>query len=91
MVKCPEETGLNHYLESRGIEVIESNLGEYIIQLAREPPYTEGINQLTRIARTVLRDRFAAAGISGVNFAVAETGTLCLVENEGNSRPCLKP
>ena len=112
-----EETVLNHYLESRGIEVIESDLGEYIIQLAQEPPshivapaihknrrevaelfkqfhpelpYTEDINELTRTARIVLRDRFANAdaGISGVNFVVAETGTLCLVENEGNGRLC---
>jgi len=110
-----EETELNHYLQQRGIEVIESDLGEYIIQLAKEPPshivapaihknrievaelfqqfhpdipYTEDINQLTATARQVLRERFATAdaGISGVNFAVAETGTLCLVENEGNGR-----
>ncbi len=110
-----EETGLNHYLEQRGIEVIESDLGEFIIQLAQEPPshivapaihknrrevaelfrefypeieYTEDIDQLTQTARQILRDKFASAdaGISGVNFAVAETGTLCLVENEGNGR-----
>ena len=110
-----EETGLNHYLEERGVEVIESDLGEYIIQLAHEPPshivapaihknrrevaelfrefhpdipYTEDIDELTQTARAILRTRFAKAdaGISGVNFAVAETGTLCLVENEGNGR-----
>ncbi len=110
-----EETGLNTYLEQRGIEVVESDLGEFIIQLAEEPPshivapaihknrqevaqlfhrfypdlpYTEDINQLTETARQILRDKFAHAdaGISGVNFAVAETGTLCLVENEGNGR-----
>jgi L-lactate dehydrogenase complex protein LldF len=110
-----EETGLNEHLAHQGIEVIESDLGEYIIQLAGEPPshivapaihknrrevaelfrrfhpeipYTEDIDELTQTARRVLRDRFAAAdaGISGVNFAVAETGTLCLVENEGNGR-----
>lgn len=110
-----EESGLNHYLESRGIEVIESDLGEYIIQMAHEPPshivapaihknrfevaelfrrfhpeqpYTEDIDELTGTARAVLREKFANAdaGISGVNFAVAETGTLCLVENEGNGR-----
>ena len=110
-----EETGLNGFLEQHGIEVIESDLGEYIIQLADEPPshivapaihknrrevaelfhrfhpdipYTEDIDELTQTARQVLRDRFANAdaGISGVNFAVAETGTLCLVENEGNGR-----
>jgi L-lactate dehydrogenase complex protein LldF len=110
-----EETGLNEHLERHGIEVVESDLGEYIIQLAEEPPshivapaihknrrevaelfrrfhpeipYTEDIDALTQTARQILRDRFANAdaGISGVNFAVAETGTLCLVENEGNGR-----
>jgi len=110
-----EETELNHYLEKRGIEVIESDLGEYILQMAHEPPshivapaihknrfevaelfrrfhpeqpYTEDIDELTGTARRVLREKFANAdaGISGVNFAVAETGTLCLVENEGNGR-----
>jgi len=110
-----EETELNGYLEQRGIEVIESDLGEYILQMAHEPPshivapaihknrvevaelfqqfhpeqpYTEDIDELTGIARAVLREKFANAdaGISGVNFAVAETGTLCLVENEGNGR-----
>jgi L-lactate dehydrogenase complex protein LldF len=110
-----EETELNPYLEQHGIEVVESDLGEYIIQLAGEPPshivapaihknrrevaelfsrfhrdipYTEDIDELTQTARLILRDRFANAdaGISGVNFAVAETGTLCLVENEGNGR-----
>ncbi len=110
-----EETELNHYLEEQGIEVIESDLGEYIIQLAKEPPshivapaihknrvevaelfqnfhpelpYTENIDELTETARVILREKFAKAdaGISGVNFAVAETGTLCLVENEGNGR-----
>jgi L-lactate dehydrogenase complex protein LldF len=112
-----EEMLLNEYLEERGIESLESDLGEYIIQLDHETPshiiapavhknrkqiarlfgekirgaeYTEDIEQLTAIARRVLRRKFfeADAGISGVNFAVAETGTLCLVENEGNGRMC---
>ncbi len=110
-----EETELNRYLETRGIEVIESDLGEFIIQLAKEPPshivapaihknrrevaelfrqfypdipYTEDIDELTQSARLILREKFAGAdaGVSGVNFAIAETGTLCLVENEGNGR-----
>ncbi|RMG34369.1 MAG: iron-sulfur cluster-binding protein, partial [Gammaproteobacteria bacterium] len=110
-----EETALNEALDDAGIQVIESDLGEYIIQLAHEPPshivapaihknrrevaelfrehhpeleYTEDIDRLTGNARQVLRERFACAdaGISGVNFAVAETGTLVLVENEGNGR-----
>src|SRR6185503_17853844 len=51
-------------------------------------PPTNDIAQLTSIARATLRDRFAAAdmGISGVNFGVAETGTIVIVENEGNIR-----
>ncbi len=110
-----EEIELNHYLEQRDIEVLESDLGEFIIQLAHEPPshivvpaihknrkevaelfhkffpelsYTEDVDELTLMARKVLREKFetADAGISGVNFAIAETGTLCLVENEGNGR-----
>jgi len=50
--------------------------------------YTEDAEKLTAIARSELRREFAeaGAGLSGVNFAVAETGTLCLVENEGNGR-----
>lgn len=110
-----EEIELNHYLEQHAIEVLESDLGEFIIQLAHEPPshivvpaihknrkevaelfhkhfpelaYTENVDELTLMARKILREKFekADAGISGVNFAVAETGTLCLVENEGNGR-----
>jgi len=110
-----EEMGLNEYLIERDIDVLESDLGEFILQLAEEPPshivapaihkdryqiaelfrekfpdipYTEDIDELTQSARTILRDRFEAAevGLSGVNFAVVETGTLCLVENEGNGR-----
>jgi L-lactate dehydrogenase complex protein LldF len=110
-----EEMHLNDFLEEHGIESLESDLGEYIIQLDGETPshiimpaihknrrqiarlfgrkireakYTEDVDELTGIARRVLRRKFfeAQAGISGVNFAVAETGTLCLVENEGNGR-----
>ena len=110
-----EEMHLNAFLEERGIESLESDLGEYIIQLDGETPshiimpaihkntkqiahlfrekikeaeYTEDVAQLTDLARRVLRKKFkdADVGISGVNAAVAETGTLCLVENEGNGR-----
>ncbi len=51
-------------------------------------PPTDDIAQLTSTARATLRDRFAAAdvGISGVNFGIAETGTIVIVENEGNIR-----
>ena len=109
-----EETRLNDALEAAGMQVVETDLGEYIIQLAHEPPShiiapaihktrrqvselftaelgtppTDDIAQLTSTARVTLRDRFAAAdvGISGVNFAIAETGTIVMVENEGNIR-----
>jgi len=109
-----EETHLNKALEAAGMQVVETDLGEYIIQLAEETPShiiapaihktrgqvaelftnelgmppTDDIAQMTRTARLALRDRFAAAdvGISGVNFGVAETGTIVIVENEGNIR-----
>ena len=53
-------------------------------------PYTEDVEALNAIARKTLRQKFfdAQIGLSGVNMAVAETGTLCLVENEGNGRMC---
>ncbi|MBN2115300.1 MAG: LUD domain-containing protein [Anaerolineales bacterium] len=109
-----EEIDLNPALEAAGIRVVETDLGEYIVQLRKERPahivtpavhlrrsdvgqlfheklgipYTEDIPTLTDTARQVLRDVFLTAdiGISGVNFGVAETGTLCLVTNEGNGR-----
>ena len=54
------------------------------------PPEGDRIEDLTAAARRYMRGRFRGmtAGLSGVNFAVAETGTLCLVENEGNGRLC---
>lgn len=109
-----EETRLNAALEAAGMQVVETDLGEYIIQLAHETPShiiapaihktkrqvaelftaalgmppTDDVAQLTSTARATLRDRFATAdvGISGVNFGVAETGTIVIVENEGNIR-----
>ncbi|GAA3565669.1 MULTISPECIES: LutB/LldF family L-lactate oxidation iron-sulfur protein [Marinobacter] len=109
-----EEMELNHYLEQHGIEALESDLGEYIVQLAEETPShiimpaihkntdeisellhdktgtrrSHDVEYLTASARQQLREKFMQAdvGISGVNFAVASTGTLCLVENEGNGR-----
>jgi L-lactate dehydrogenase complex protein LldF len=109
-----EEIGLNHALEAVGISVIESDLGEYINQLAGERPshiiapaihktkeqvgqllheklgipLTHDPTEMTMAARAELRRVFLQAemGISGVNFGVAETGTLCLVTNEGNGR-----
>jgi L-lactate dehydrogenase complex protein LldF len=51
-------------------------------------PYTDDVQALTAMARRILREKFQTAGmgITGVNFAVAETGTLALIENEGNGR-----
>lgn len=109
-----EEMHLNTALAAAGIEAVETDLGEYIIQLAGETPShiiapaihktrgqiaelfvaklgidrTDDIATLTSTARQVLRNKFASAdlGISGVNFAVAETGTILILENEGNIR-----
>jgi L-lactate dehydrogenase complex protein LldF len=111
-----EEIHLNHALEKAGFQPVETDLGEYIIQLRGEPPahiitpavhltrtqvgqtfaeklgipFTEDIPTLTATARQVLRQTFldAGVGLSGVNFGVAETGTLTLVTNEGNGRMC---
>lgn len=111
-----EEIGLNERLEAAGVDVVETDLGEFIVQTARERPehiiipaihktradvrelleplagHPIGDNpaDLTAFARAHLRERFlrAPVGITGVNFGVAETGTLVLVENEGNGRMC---
>ena len=70
------------------LEAVEGKLqrGQFVDQLG-SPPLTE-IKELTQEARKHLRDCFRRAdlGISGVNFAVAETGTVVVVENEGNAR-----
>jgi L-lactate dehydrogenase complex protein LldF len=109
-----EEIHLNHALEEARVEVVETDLGEYIIQLAGETPShiiapsihktrehvrdlfvehlgmeaTDDIPTMTRTARTSLRQRFLQAdmGITGVNFGVAESGAIVIVENEGNAR-----
>jgi L-lactate dehydrogenase complex protein LldF len=109
-----EEIHLNDALEKQGFQVVETDLGEYIIQLAGETPshiiapsihktreqvsdlfhqhlgvpQTDDIPTMTKTARTALRQRFLQAemGISGVNFGVAETGSISIVENEGNAR-----
>ena len=109
-----EEIGLNESLEQDGVEVTETDLGEWIIQIAGEAPshiivpaihkdraqvreilqrvargdLSDVPAELAAFARRELRERFLRAdlGISGVNFAVAETGTLVLVTNEGNGR-----
>lgn len=109
-----EEIHLNHALEQAGINPVETDLGEWIIQLAGETPShivvpaihktkgqiadlfvekvgiepTDDVAVLTQTARKILRSKFAEAeiGISGVNFGVAETGTILILENEGNAR-----
>lgn len=108
-----EEIGLNPALEEASVEVIESDLGEYIVQLAGETPshiiapafhktkeqiglllheklgipLTVDPATMMAAARSRLRDVYLTAdmGISGVNFGVSETGTLCIVTNEGNA------
>lgn len=109
-----EECGLNPYLEAQGIEVVDTDLGERVIQLAEEDPShivmpaihkkkeeigdlfhehlgtDEGAddpNYLTEAARHHLRRKFlkADAAITGVNFAIAETGGFVVVTNEGNA------
>src|SRR5271155_5683602 len=97
-----EEIHLNDTLEKEGFEIVESDLGEYIMQLRHEPPYhlvfpamhltrrqiselfhdklgsepTNNPEDLTMIARSVMRRKYCKAdmGISGANFAIAETG-----------------
>lgn len=109
-----EEIELNEALELSGLKVVETDLGEYIVQIRKERPshiitpavhlrreevgqtfhdvlgipLTTDIPEMTAAARKVLRQTFLTAdmGITGVNFAVAETGTLCMVTNEGNGR-----
>lgn len=109
-----EEIHLNAALEAAGITPVETDLGEWIIQLAHETPShivvpaihkskkqiadlfveklgiepTDDVDRLTSAARRILRQRFAEAdaGISGVNFGVAETGSILILENEGNIR-----
>jgi L-lactate dehydrogenase complex protein LldF len=111
-----EELDLNRTLEANGIEVYETDLGEYIIQLAEETPshlvapalhktkeqvselfheklgvpLTDDIEEMARVAREALREKFLTAdlGISGANFLVAETGSLVIITNEGNGRLC---
>src|SRR5438128_7730057 len=110
-----EEIHLNDALEAIGVTPVETDLGEYIIQLAHERPshiiapaihktkgqvaelFSRELKRpglpadpevLTKIAREELREKFLTAdlGITGANFAVADTGTVVLVTNEGNGR-----
>jgi iron-sulfur cluster protein len=109
-----EEIGLNRFLEKKGYRVVETDLGEWIIQLAEERPshitapalhktkeqiaklLNERLHlevppdpiEIVKLAREQLRKEFIQAdvGISGANLAVAESGTLVIVSNEGNAR-----
>ena len=109
-----EEVGLNKALEKDGLQVVETDLGEWIIQLAGDRPshitapalhltkekiaeilsrrlgrtVPADAREIVRIAREELRKHFIQAdiGISGANLAVAESGTLVIVSNEGNVR-----
>lgn len=109
-----EECGLNHYLEEHGVEIVDTDLGERIIQFRNEPPShivlpaihlkKEDIGELfheklgtekgatdpqylTRAARAHLREKFinAQVALTGVNFAVAENGSVVVCTNEGNA------
>jgi L-lactate dehydrogenase complex protein LldF len=109
-----EECHLNEYLSKQGVEVIDTDLGERIVQLADEPPShivlpcihwkKEEIGELfhthlgtpkgnadpqflTSAARANLRQHFmtSAVAITGVNFAIAETGEIVVCTNEGNA------
>jgi L-lactate dehydrogenase complex protein LldF len=109
-----EEIHLNDALEHAGLNVVENDLGEFIVQLRHETPYhivfpsmhltrdeiselfqrelgsvpTNDPEELTMIARRALRKKFLTAdiGITGANFAIAETGMISITENEGNAR-----
>lgn len=111
-----EEIGMNHVLQEAGIQVVETDLGEYILQLDQDPPSHVVVpaihkdrNQIRRVLhetlgydgpetpeamtlfiRQKIRQDFLSAeiGVTGCNFAVAETGSVCLVTNEGNARMC---
>ena len=109
-----EEIHLNAALETSGMDPVETDLGEWIIQLAGETPShiiapaihkskeqiselfveklaiepTDEVEELASTARKALRRHFAEShlGVSGVNFAIAETGSILILENEGNVR-----
>ncbi len=111
-----EEIELNHHLADAGVAVVETDLGEWVVQLASDHPShivlpiihkskadiatlfrdklgasdadVADVGSMTQLARRLLRQEFLDAdlGVSGVNFGVAESGSLCLCTNEGNGR-----
>jgi L-lactate dehydrogenase complex protein LldF len=113
-----DEIGLDAALAAAGVEAVETDLAELIVQLAGDTAshilvpavhYSRGQirdifartiargrdisddpNELAEVSRLYLRERFLRArmGVTGANIGVAETGTVCVVENEGNGRMC---
>lgn len=109
-----EEIELAHAMEHAGLDVVETDLGEFIVQIGHDrpshlvapivhkdkasigklfseyfhTPYNDDPAFLTGQARAYLRDKFRKAdfGMTGGNFLIAETGQVCVVENEGNAR-----
>lgn len=115
-----QEIGLNEYLAEYGIDAVETDLAELIVQLGEDKPshilvpaihrgraeirdifartmadappdLTDEPRMLAMAAREHLRRKFLSArvAVSGANFGIAETGTLAVVESEGNGRMCL--
>jgi L-lactate dehydrogenase complex protein LldF len=109
-----EEIELAHFLELAGMDLVETDLGEFIVQISHDKPshlvapimhkdrasiarlfseyfhtpYNDDPESLTKQARAFLRDKFRHAdlGMTGANFLIAQTGQVCVVENEGNAR-----
>ena len=113
-----DEIGLDAALAAAGVEAVETDLAELIVQLAgdtashilvpavhysrgqvrdlflrtiaRGQELSDDPHELAEVSRLYLRERFlrAGMGVTGANVGVAETGTVCVVENEGNGRMC---
>jgi L-lactate dehydrogenase complex protein LldF len=112
-----DEIELNDALAAGGVQAIETDFAELILQLdgdwsshilvpaihrnrteirdlflrtIAEPPLSDDPSELAEVARVYLREKFLTAkvGVSGANFGVAETGTVVVVESEGNGRMC---
>ena len=113
-----DEIGLDAALAAAGVEAVETDLAELIVQLAGDTAshilvpavhfgrgqvrdlfrrtiapgrdLSDDPHELAEVSRLYLRERFlrAGMGVTGANVGVAETGTVCVVENEGNGRMC---
>ena len=90
-----QEIELNEALEEAGIAAWETDLAELIVQLGHDRPSHILVPAIHRnrseVREIFLREKFlrAKVAVSGANFAIAETGTLVVVESEGNGRMCL--